>query len=217
MRIVSLNIGRPQIMVRGDRRVSSAINRRPASGPVEAAPDGLAGDRVSDDRVHGGPDKAICVYPSEHYATFSQLIGRTLATPAFGENLTTAGLLESEVCVGDRFEIGGVLVEVTQPRQPCLKLALKHEAPLLPRWINERGFTGFYLRVLRNGALAAGDAIRLVERPFTGLTIAHLTRVALDPAAPRAEVERIVSVGPLAGAWRARFERRLRGDDESSE
>lgn len=135
MHLVSLNVGRPQIVLRDGRQYSTAINRHRATSRVALGPEGLDGDRVADRNVHGGPDKAVCCYSREHYPYFSELLGHELAVPAFGENFTTAGLLESEVCVGDTYRVGSAVVQITQPRQPCFKLANKHRQPQIIEWI----------------------------------------------------------------------------------
>lgn len=209
MHLAALNIGHPAVLVRHGRQYSTAINRKPVSGPVVLGPSGLEGDRVSDDRVHGGPDKAVCCYPSEHYAHFSARLGVELAVPAFGENFTTAGLVETEVCIGDTFRVGAALVQVTQPRQPCAKLAMKHDTPDLIRWVNETGYTGFYFRVLESGPVAAGDALTLLARPRPGLTIASAMRTRLAKPLDEAAVRWLLAAPELSAAWQRELLRRL--------
>lgn len=153
MRVVSLNVGRPQIVLSGGQQYSTSINRRPVQEPIEATPLGFVGDRVSNDKVHGGPDKAICCYPHEHYSHWSGILGRALEVPSFGENLTTLGMLECDVCIGDVFRVGGAEVQVSQPRLPCSKLAMKLAEQRIIRWIIENQFSGFYFRVLRAGVV----------------------------------------------------------------
>lgn len=205
MRVRSLNIGRPQLLVRGERRLSSAINRRPVDRPVLLNETGFDGDRVSDLSVHGGPDKAACCYPFEHYAHWSDSLGLAMQVPSFGENLTTEGLLESNVCIGDTFRVGEAAVQVSQPRQPCGKLVMKHDRPDLPQRINETGFTGFYIRVLEPGPVAANDDITLLERPHADLTIERLTRTMLDKSNDPALLNRLASLPELSQSWRERF------------
>ncbi|HEY3245705.1 MAG TPA: MOSC domain-containing protein [Phycisphaerae bacterium] len=209
MKLMTLNIGRPHVVVRGGRQYSTAFDRRPAEGPVALTTEGLAGDRVSDQAVHGGADKALCCYPFEHYAFWGQQLGAELTVPSFGENLTTSGLLEAHVCIGDSFRIGSGIVQVSQPRQPCWKLALRHGEPRMIAWIHARGFTGFYVRVIQPGTLAGGEAIELLERPYPNLTVMALTRLRLSDTPDRAALGRLISISELSGSWRQHFSRRL--------
>ena len=201
MKIVSLSLGRPRIVVRGGRQYSTAIDRRPVDGPVELTPEGFVGDRVADNRWHGGPDKAICCYPHEHYAHWSRELGVELSIPSFGENFTTSGLLESEVCIGYRFRIGDAILQVSQPRQPCWKLAGKHSQPALPKWIVAKGYTGFYFRVLEAAPIAAGQTIELLDRPHPEMPVdrAMWIMAGIAPAEGRAE---LAALPELSQDWR---------------
>jgi MOSC domain-containing protein YiiM len=215
LQLLSLNIGRPHILVRHGRQYSTAINRRPVTGPLLLALAGLEGDRVSDDRVHGGPDKAVCCYPTEHYPYFTERLGVALTVPAFGENFTTAGLLEVAVCIGDTFRIGGAIVQITQPRQPCAKLAMKHDTPDLIRWINDTALTGFYLRVLHPGQLAAGQPFTLLDRAPHAPTVAAATRALRSNPPDRDALEHLRAAPALSAAWQRAVQRRLHPTDES--
>ena len=209
MRIVSLNIGQPVVLVRHGRQYSTAMNRKPAGGSVLLTRTGFQGDRVSDLRVHGGPDKAACCYPHEHYPYWSERLGKQLAVPSFGENLTTGGLLEGDVCIGDVYRIGGATVQVSQPRQPCAKIALKHDEPELPRWFNRTAYTGFYFRVLEEGELGAADVFERVERPNPEITVEWATRVRLEKSPPLDHLKRLASTPELSASWRAALVERL--------
>lgn len=209
MRVVSVNVGRPVVLLRNDRRYSTAINKRPVTGPVELTPAGFVGDRVADLENHGGPDKAALCYPSEHYDYWRQRLGRDLDVPAFGENLTLSGLLEEEACLGDLFRIGGAAVQVSQPRQPCWKLAAKHDKPELVRWVNETCYTGFYVRVNEPGGITAGDEIALLDRPYPELTVALATRTLLARPADRELLSRLAELPVLSASWREETARRL--------
>jgi len=213
MHIESLNVGRPQIIIRSGRQFSSAINRRPTDKSVSMTEEGLEGDQVSDRRVHGGPDKAICVYPREHYSEFETLLGRALEVPAFGENLTTEGLLESEVAIGDIFLIGDARLQVSQPRQPCGKLAAKHDESRMVAWVNERQFCGFYFRVLRAGAICAADTIRLESRPHPEWNIARALRTLMEKSTPPDPLRKLHALPELSGAWKRQIANRLGGGD----
>lgn len=183
---------------------------------MELTLDGFTGDRVSDRNVHGGPDKAALVFPAEHYSYYAELLGREMAVPAFGENLTVEGWIEEEACIGDTLCVGTAIVQVSQPRQPCFKLALKHEQPRMIQWVNDKGWTGFYVRVLTPGRVAPGDAITLRDRPHPDLTVMSLTRMRF--AAPDATLmERLSLLPELAASWREQIRRRLHPDEFSDD
>ncbi|MET9231587.1 MOSC domain-containing protein [Lentzea sp. NPDC003310] len=158
------------------RPVDSAIAKTPVAGQVEVGPLGLAGDEQGDRVNHGGPDKAVLLYPGEHYAAWAGEVGE-LATPAFGENLTTSGLLEGDAVIGAVYSVGSVLLQVSQPRRPCYKLAAHHGVKDMAVRTQRTGRTGFYCRVLRAGRLAAGDVLELVSSPAHGITAAEVHRV----------------------------------------
>ncbi|GMU22823.1 MAG: sulfurase [Phycisphaerae bacterium] len=204
MQIVSVNTGRPILVVHGDRRYSTGINKRPADGRVRLEVEGFLGDRVADSENHGGLDKAACCYSYEHYPYWQNRVGADLPVPSFGENLTTAGLLESSTCIGDTLRIGSALVQVSQPRQPCWKLANKLSTRELPRWIMEQAFTGFYVRVLEPGGISAGDEASLLERPQPELTVARVAEAVLLRQADRDLFTRLATLPELSEAWRQR-------------
>ena len=160
-----MSVGRPRAVEWGGRKVRSGIWKEPVAGPVRVTRLNLEGDKQSDLRYHGGPEKAVYAYPSEHYAFWRTSLPE-MAFPwgAFGENLTTLGLLEDDVRVGDVFEIGSAELEVTVPRMPCYKLGVRFGREDMTKRFFEHGGTGFYLSVRREGALAAGDAIVRVAR-----------------------------------------------------
>jgi len=220
MQIVSVNIGREQALHRDDGRLyRSSINRHPVEDPVELGATGFAGDQVSDRKHHGGYSKAACCYPHEHYPHWSDRLDREMTVPSFGENLTTSGLLEHEVCIGDVFRIGsaqhgtsrsgGALVQVSQPRQPCWKLAQIHRQPEFPQWIDETRYTGFYLRVLEPGPVTRGDVVELINRPHPGLTIAWATETLLTKPPARERLERLLALPELSLAWREQVANKL--------
>lgn len=150
------------------RRVVTGIHKKPVQGPVQVGKLGLDGDEQADLTVHGGLNKAVYAYPSEHYAFWATqrlaALKRDEPLPhgSMGENLTLQGLLESDVWIGDRLEIGNVILEVTDPRQPCYKFNAKMGYAYAAKQMLQAGFSGFYLRVIETGTLAAGDAVRLI-------------------------------------------------------
>jgi MOSC domain-containing protein YiiM len=160
--------------------VLSAIDKQPVTGPVMVRRLNLDGDAQADLKVHGGPDKAVYCYPSEHYAAWSEALGRSLAFGFFGENLTVSGLREDALHIGDRLSIGDVVLQVTQPRLPCFKLGLKFgDQRFVGRFLQSRR-SGFYCRVLREGMIEPGQSIAIVARAESNLTIAQAIAAALQ-------------------------------------
>ena len=174
MKIVSVNTARVGDLFAGQaaagRHVATGIHKQPRDGPVAIGWLGLEGDGQADRKLHGGPDKAVYAYPVEHYPFWEERRRRAhqhagLAYGALGENLTVQGLLETAVWIGDRLAIGAVLLEVSDVRTPCFKLNVKMGLSHAARLMDQSGATGFYLRVLQTGMVAAGDAFRLLPGP----------------------------------------------------
>ncbi|WP_199442051.1 MOSC domain-containing protein [Umezawaea beigongshangensis] len=175
-RVVTVSTGAVRQFSWRGRAVSTAIAKTPVLGRVDVGVLGLAGDEQGDRVHHGGPDKAVLLHPVEHYAAWAQEVGE-LATPAFGENLTTSGLLESDVLIGAVYAVGTVLLQVSQPRRPCFRLAAHHDVEDLAVRTQRTGRTGIYCRVLTPGRLGSGDPLVLVREPLHGITAAEVHRV----------------------------------------
>jgi len=178
IRLVSVNVGRPREI--GKRRgvaVESGIIKEPVTGPVVVHRLNLEGDVQADLMVHGGRDAAAYVYPSEHYEYWRRKFPeKELRWGSFGENLTTEGLLEDLVRVGDRLKIGSAEFAVTKPRLPCFKLGMKFGTQKMLRWFLESEFTGFYLEVLQEGQIQAGDKITMTSTQVDSSTIAAIVQ-----------------------------------------
>jgi MOSC domain-containing protein YiiM len=198
-RVVSVQVG--PIAPLGPKAVPSAFIKRPVAGPVEVRALGLAGDAQADLRVHGGPDKAVYAYAEAHYpawaADFPEHAGR-LDPGAFGENLTVAGLDESQICVGDIHAIGTARLQVCQPRQPCFKFALRFQDNRMPKAMVRNGRAGWYYRVLTPGVMAAGDPVRHVERPHPAFPLPRLIEIVNLRAATAEELELLAGMGGVA-------------------
>lgn len=217
----SVQVGR--IAPLGPQAVPSGFVKRPVSGPVCVGTLTIDGDEQADLTVHGGKDKAVYCYPLEHYAAWVADAPRhqpTLTPGAFGENLTTTGLTETSVTIGDVFRIGTALVQVTQPRQPCFKLSLRFADPSLGRIMMQTGRTGWYLRVLEPGELRAGDAIVRIGAPappapaahpasIPAWTIARFNQFLLTGREDRALLTELASLEGLADEWRERARAKL--------
>jgi MOSC domain-containing protein YiiM len=174
MKLLSIQVGRPQDRKIRDHEVRTSIFKTAISGPVRVRTLNIDGDEQSDLTVHGGPNKAVYVYPSEHYDYWkAQLPDMEFPFGAFGENLTTEGLLEDRVAIGDRLLCGSAEFIITQPRQPCYKLSVRFDRLDMVKRFHHSGRSGFYLRVLREGIIEAGDPITLIENSGDRLTIAE--------------------------------------------
>lgn len=180
MKLVSVNVGLPREVEWQGHRVLTSIFKQPVSGSVRAERLNLDGDRQSDLTVHGGADKAVYVYPSEHYPFWQEQLGGAALPPgAFGENFTTEGLLEETLRIGDRLRIGSAEFAVTQPRMPCFKLGIRFGRADMVRRLLRSGRTGFYLAVTRPGEVAAGDEIALLAASEAAMTVAAMFRAWL--------------------------------------
>ncbi|GIM46026.1 MOSC domain-containing protein [Collibacillus ludicampi] len=170
----------------------------------------LDGDGQADLVYHGGKDKAVCVYSYDHYPYWERVLKRKLAYAAFGENLTVKGIKEEEICIGDIFQFGEAIVQVSQPRQPCHKLAKKHNMKDLPLLVQKTGFTGFYFRVLREGWVAQDRGLRLLHRHPLGITVAFANQIMHHDKKNLKGIEQILAVKELSESWRNTFLKRLR-------
>src|SRR6266404_5507760 len=175
MKIVSLNVGLPQLVLRNDEPVSTGIFKEPVAGRVNLRTLNLDGDRQADLSVHGGPEKAVYVYPSEHYDYWRrELPGMDLPWGAFGENFTTEGLLEEDVRIGDRLQVGSAEFAVTQPRMPCYKLGIRFGRDDMVKRFLQSGRTGFYLSVLEEGNVGAGDLVEMASKAQGNVSVAEV-------------------------------------------
>ncbi|MVM29633.1 MOSC domain-containing protein [Spirosoma sp. HMF4905] len=180
MHILSVNVGLPRSVQWGGRTITTGFYKQPASGPVSLELLNFVGDRQADLIVHGGPDKAVYAYDDTHYAHWRHQINREDWTPGlFGENLTTSGLLESEVRMGDLFRIGSALLRAVQPRFPCYKLNVRFDDPGMTRHFAREGRSGIYFRVVEPGVVQAGDDITLIEEANTTITIQTVSQIVL--------------------------------------
>ncbi len=172
--IISIQVGKPSELRSGDESVLSGINKQHVSGPVMVRTLNIDGDGQADLQVHGGPDKAVYCYPSEHYVPWQAELGRTLDYGNFGENLTVAGLLEDELHIGAILAVGDAVLQVSQPRQPCFKLGMKMDDQQFVRTFQNSGRSGFYCRVIREGVIEAGQTIEIVDDSEAHPTVAQV-------------------------------------------
>lgn len=186
-----------------DKSWTTGFYKRPVTGRVWLGYQGLRGDQQADRKHHGGADKALCVYAVEHYPQWRESLALPeMPSGAFGENFTMQGLLESGVCIGDIFQIGTARVQVSQPRQPCWKLARRWRIKDLTAQVEQSGRTGFYFRVLKHGWVSAGESFELVERSFPRLTIAHANEVMHLRKEDFAAATELAMCSLLSASWK---------------
>jgi len=209
-RILSVNVGLPREVLWKGEAVMTGIFKEPVQGRVKMRTHNLDGDRQADPSVHGGAEKAVYAYPSEHHDFWRrEFADIMLPWGMFGENFTTEGLKEEEVNIGDRFRIGSGEVIVTGPRMPCLKLALKFGRDDMVKRFLASGRTGFYLAVDREGEVEAGDEVLRIERDAAGVTVADITRLYSRDKDNLELLERAMTVEALPEGWRKHFRRQM--------
>lgn len=208
MKVVSLNVGLPREVAWRGKSVRTSIFKHAVEGRLRVDTCNFAGDGQADLSVHGGLEKAVYAYPSEHYPFWHQelSIGK-LAWGAFGENLTTEGLAEDRVRIGDRFRVGSAELVVTQPRMPCFKLGIRLGRSDIVKRFQRSGRSGFYLAVDHPGELGAGDTVGLVSSDSGALTVAEVLRACSSPEASL--LERASELPALPEEWRRRFREQL--------
>ena len=213
MKLLSLNVGLPRDVIWHGRNVTTGIFKDPVAGRVHVSKLNLDGDRQADLSVHGGRNKAVYCYPSEHYGYWKEeLAGGDLPPGMFGENLTTEGLLEDSVHLGDRFSVGSTELIVTQPRMPCYKLGVKFQLDDMVKRFLASKRTGFYFAVSREGEIEAGDEITLVNRDPHAVPVSEITRLYIAKDYGEIEVsgvERALQVAALPDSWKDYFRERI--------
>jgi MOSC domain-containing protein YiiM len=209
MKVVSLNVGRPREVEWRGKPVLTSIFKVPVEGRRHVTRLNVDGDQQSDLSVHGGVDKAVYAYPSEHYPYWRERLARELPWGAFGENLTVAGLLEADVRIGDRFRIGSAELFATQPRTPCFKLGIRHDRPEIVKEFLQSRRSGFYLAVAVEGDLGTGDAIEHLSRDDGALTVAEMNELYGTRSDDVALLRRALAMPALAAVWKEEIEERL--------
>jgi MOSC domain-containing protein YiiM len=210
MRVLSVNVGLPREVSWRGKRVTTGIFKEPVAGPVPIRTLNLDGDRQADLRVHGGPDKAVYAYPSEFYETWrSERPELPFTWGQFGENLTTEGLRDDDVSVGDRFRVGTAELIVTQPRLPCFKLGIKMGRDEFVTDFLQRDLLGFYLAVAREGEIEAGDPVVALSRDPRRFRVTEVARLYARDRHDVEGLERAAELDVLPESWRRYFRKRL--------
>ncbi|WP_318581606.1 MOSC domain-containing protein [Bacillus paranthracis] len=211
--LLSLNIGLPKEVTYGGKVIHTGINKKQVKEPVYLSFVKFNGDGQADLVHHGGVDKAVCVYTGDHYPYWEKELNQDLVYGAFGENITVSDMREEDVCIGDTFKLGQAIVQVTQPRQPCFKLAKKYNIPKLPLYFQETGYTGFYFRVLKEGWVSSVDTLKRLQSDPKGVSVAFANRIMHKEKQNIEGVKRILEVNALSSSWRKSFEKRISGEE----
>lgn len=208
MKILSVNVGAPRQVQTSGGAVLTSIFKNPVQGRVTVQGHNIAGDRQSDLTVHGGPYKAVYCYPSEHYEFWKrELPGTEMPYGMFGENLTTEGLVEEGVCIGDRFRVGTAVLQITQPRMPCFKLGIRFGRPDIVKLFWRSGRSGLYFSVIEEGSVAAGDAVERTFAAKDGISVADVVRLYRGDEKSAILRERALRA-PLFGGWKDKLRER---------
>ncbi|MGN4422892.1 MOSC domain-containing protein [Bacillus cereus group sp. MYBK30-1] len=197
----------------GGKLIQTGINKKQVKEPVFLSFLKFNGDGQADLVHHGGVDKAVCVYSGDHYPYWEKELNQELVYGAFGENITVRGMREEDVCIGDTFQFGKATVQITQPRQPCFKLAKKYNIPKLPLYFQDTGYTGFYFRVLKEGWISPVDTLKLLKSDPKGVSVSFANRIMHKEKQNFEGLKRILEVNALSASWRKTFEKRIKGEE----
>jgi len=195
--------GNPESRDIADRHWTTGFYKQPVTGAVQLTKLGIIGDAVADLRLHGGPNKAVLCYPAVHYDAWAVDHPELQMTAGgLGENLTIEGLDEAAVCIGDTFRIGGTVVQVSQPRQPCWKIARRWGVKTLTKEVAQTGRTGWYLRVITEGEIESGQSFELAERPNPNWSVSRTNDVLFGREVDRMATIELMSIKELSQSWK---------------
>lgn len=206
--IITLSVGEPKEFDWKGKTMLSGIGKAEIS-VVNLTKGGFIGDRVANPAFHGGPDRAVCLYPFEHYAYWNEKFALRMSPPAFGENICAVNMLEKDVYIGDIYEIGDCVIQITQGRIPCSTISkFNGEANLLAGLI-KTGYTGYFFRVLEEGTVHADHKLKLLERRQSHTTVLEANLIMFSSRKDKASVEKLLKIAELAQSWKEKFEKFL--------
>ncbi|MEH7129092.1 MOSC domain-containing protein [Neobacillus drentensis] len=203
-KIINLAVGKPKEFNWNNNKELSAIGKSSVQA-VELKKSGIVGDDVANHMFHGGPDRAVCLYPFEHYSYWEGIFQKKLIPPAFGENITAAGMVEEQVCIGDIFKIGDTILQVTQGRVPCATISKYNQENQLLKKVVETTLTGYFFRVLEEGTIMFDSEITLMEKHAKEISVSFATQILFHQKQDKASIEKILTVDALAEDWKNRF------------
>jgi MOSC domain-containing protein YiiM len=205
MIIQSLNVGLPAKELFFGKEMITAICKKPVIAPVRLRKTGFEGDGVANLKYHGGLDKAVCAYGTNHYSYWEETLGTVLPQAPFGENLSLSNLDETAVCIGDIFQVGTAVIQISQPRQPCATLAARYGRGDMVKLVADSGRTGCYFRVLEEGIIETGNTLILKEKNHHGITLSSANRIYHHDRRNREGIEKVLAVEALSETWHASF------------
>ncbi|MFT8320473.1 MAG: MOSC domain-containing protein [Bacillus sp. (in: firmicutes)] len=206
--IIALSVGKPENLPWKNKMYSSAIGKT-KKDEVLLKVDGFTGDDVANPSFHGGPERAVCFYPYEHYKKWEQEYGVQLSPPAFGENICTSGFLEKDTYIGDILSLGNAVVQVTQGRIPCSTISKFNKIDTFLKRIVETCYTGYFLKVIKEGTVRADSSFTLLERQQQEISVWDATNLMLLDRNNKAQIEKVLLIDALALDWKQRFEKAL--------
>ena len=207
--IVNFSIGLPKELKYGKGQVMDTGICKQAIDEAYLTKDGFRGDGVADLKHHGGFDRAVCIYPFEHYAKWEKEFGKPLDAAAFGENLTVSNMLEENVCIGDIFQVGDAVIQITQGRIPCSTISKRVDNPLILKRLVETGFVGYLCRVIKEGTVRSDSVISLVERHPQEVSVLYCMDTYFHSTEDVEAMKKILNVPELADIWREKLETRV--------
>ncbi|KOP82976.1 MOSC domain-containing protein [Cytobacillus solani] len=207
-KLLSLNIGRPNLHVWKRKTENSAIAKKGIE-EVLLTKNGFIGDYVANREFHGGPERAVCLYPYEHYWQWEQEFNQTLCNPAFGENISVENMLEENVYIGDTFTLGDAIIQVSQGRIPCSTISKHNRVDSLLRRIVETGYTGYFFRVLQEGTITKNSKLTLIDRKQEKFSVLKGNQLMFHDRKNREAIEEFLEIKELAEVWREKFLRML--------
>lgn len=206
--LLTLNIGRPNLHLWDGVTFNSAIRKKPVN-EVMLTKDGFKGDSVGNRDVHGGPDRAVCLYPYEHYSQWEKEFQKPFQKPAFGENICVANQLEKDVFIGDTFSLGEAVIQISQGRVPCISISKHNKAENLLNRVVETGYTGYFFRVLQEGNVKEDSVMTLIERKQEKFSVLKGNQLMFHDRKNRKAIEELIQVDALAEVWRNRLMKAL--------
>ncbi|WP_186575834.1 MOSC domain-containing protein [Aquibacillus kalidii] len=207
--IISLNIGLPKQYKINGKELTTGFIKSAVDTPIWLSKTGFEGDGQADLKNHGGEDKALLMYNHQHYSYWNKKYNRVFKMPSFGENITIMGLGEQEVHLGDRFLLGDAVIQISQPRQPCYKIAEVHQIKDMPAIVTETGFTGYYFRVIHEGYVSPEDHLTLLEQDEHRVSVAYVHQALFHDRTNLSKFKKILKVNSLAETLRASIQKKV--------
>ncbi|QHE51027.1 MOSC domain-containing protein [Pontibacillus sp. HMF3514] len=205
----SVNVGKPQFVKRNGEELYTSFIKTPTTGRIAVTKFGLEGDEQADKKHHGGEQKAVCVYPFEHFAYWEEQTGMKMSASAFGENLTIDGVAEDKVYIGDIFKWGDAQLQITHPRTPCQHISFVHTVKTFTKQVTQTGLTGFYAKVIQEGSASLHDSFVRTEQDPNLVSVAEINRLKYKDRNDQEGLERAIQVEALEPELKASFTERL--------